>query len=289
MSERPGPVVVAGATGKQGGAVVAHLLQQGWQVRAMTRTKESAAAQRLAQLGAEVVQADFLDRSSLTVALTGAYGAFSLQNTLSVGMAEEVMQGYAFADAALACKVQHLVYASICQADAQTGIEHFESKWHIEQHLRQIGLPNTVCRPVFFIENLVQVGGLTAMVWGALKHALRGGRKLQVVSVDDVGAVVAQIFQAPASFVGQCIELIGDELTFEEMVEVRLRVLGKRPFGLPVPSTLLRLIDPDLAAMFSWLHTTGFSADLAAARAQFPSLRRFEEGYRLALQGAKTE
>ena len=49
------------------------------------------------------------------------------------------------------------------------------------------------------------------------------------------------------------------------MVEVRLRVLGKRPFGLPVPSTLLRLIDPDLAAMFSWLHTTGFSADLAAA------------------------
>jgi len=41
--------------------------------------------------------------------------------------------------------------------------------------------------------------------------------------------------------------------------------------------------------MFSWLHTTGFSADLAAARAQFPSLRRFEEGYRLALQGAKTD
>lgn len=84
-SSRPGPILVAGATGNQGGAVMRHLLKDGWTVRAMTRNPQGEAARALASAGAQVVRGDFDDAASLRQALDGAYGVFSVQNMLQVG------------------------------------------------------------------------------------------------------------------------------------------------------------------------------------------------------------
>ncbi|TWH28405.1 NmrA family NAD(P)-binding protein [Isoptericola variabilis] len=51
-------VAVVGATGRQGSAVVRHLLRDGWRVRALTRDPSGTAARTLHDLGAEVVRAD---------------------------------------------------------------------------------------------------------------------------------------------------------------------------------------------------------------------------------------
>ena len=55
------PVLVTGATGRQGGAVLRHLRERGWPVRALTRRPDSAAAQALAADGAEIVAGDMED------------------------------------------------------------------------------------------------------------------------------------------------------------------------------------------------------------------------------------
>jgi len=47
-------VLVTGATGNQGGAVVRALLKQGHQVRALTRNPASPAARRLAEQGVQI-------------------------------------------------------------------------------------------------------------------------------------------------------------------------------------------------------------------------------------------
>ena len=53
-------IAVSGATGRQGGAVVRHLLKSGeFRVRALCRNQNSSAAERLVSQGAEVVEADF--------------------------------------------------------------------------------------------------------------------------------------------------------------------------------------------------------------------------------------
>jgi nucleoside-diphosphate-sugar epimerase len=52
-------VLVTGATGKQGGAVVEALLARGHQVRALTRSAASPAANRLRQQGVEIAVSDF--------------------------------------------------------------------------------------------------------------------------------------------------------------------------------------------------------------------------------------
>lgn len=58
-------IAVTGATGVQGGSVARKMLDEGWHVRALTRNTTSDAAKKLAEQGAEVVQANFDDEKGL--------------------------------------------------------------------------------------------------------------------------------------------------------------------------------------------------------------------------------
>jgi uncharacterized protein YbjT (DUF2867 family) len=69
-------ILVCGATGSQGGAVTRRLLDRGFRVRGLTRNPQKPEAQALAEQGAEVVQGDMEDRSSIDRVLEGAYGVF---------------------------------------------------------------------------------------------------------------------------------------------------------------------------------------------------------------------
>jgi uncharacterized protein YbjT (DUF2867 family) len=72
---RDGIVAVAGATGRQGGAVARALITDGWKVRALTRRPHSAAALALAELGAEAVACELGNPASISVALQGELAA----------------------------------------------------------------------------------------------------------------------------------------------------------------------------------------------------------------------
>ena len=100
-------ILVCGATGSQGGAVARSLLDRGFRIRALTRDAQKPEAQALAEHGAEVVQGDMEDRSSMDRVLKGAYGVFSMQNFWEAGYDREVRQGKTVADAAKAAGAEH--------------------------------------------------------------------------------------------------------------------------------------------------------------------------------------
>src|SRR5687767_439920 len=92
-------ILVTGATGKQGGAVVRHLSKQServdapFRVRAFTRDPSKESARRLRSEGVEVVQGDLDDAVSVERALEGADGVYSVQNFWETGFDREVEQG----------------------------------------------------------------------------------------------------------------------------------------------------------------------------------------------------
>ena len=51
--------------------------------------------------------------------------------------------------------VKHFLYSSVIGADVHTGIPHWESKFQIENHIKQIGLSYTIIRPASLFENLL--------------------------------------------------------------------------------------------------------------------------------------
>src|SRR5678816_4405655 len=122
-------ILVTGATGQQGGSVARELLAKGRRVRAMTRKPDSAAAQELRKLGAEIVTGDFNDVSSVERALSGAWGAYAVQNTWEAGVELEEEQGRKFAELAKLAGVRHFVQGSVGSAHRNTVIPHFDNKW----------------------------------------------------------------------------------------------------------------------------------------------------------------
>ena len=93
-------VLVTGATGRQGGAVLRHMLTKGWKLRALTRHRDGYAAQKLADRGVELVQGDLEDPATLERVTRGAYGIFSVQDFWAVGARHEAQQGKNLAAAA---------------------------------------------------------------------------------------------------------------------------------------------------------------------------------------------
>ena len=124
MMNRDGLVLVAGAAGRQGGAVVRHLRSAGWNLRALTRNPDSYAARKLAEQGIELAQGDLDDPGSLARAARGVYGIYSSQDFWTVGAKREVQQGKNLADAGKKAGVEHLVYSSVGGAERNTGITH---------------------------------------------------------------------------------------------------------------------------------------------------------------------
>jgi uncharacterized protein YbjT (DUF2867 family) len=149
-------VLVTGATGNQGGAVVQALLTQSHQVRALTRNSASPDAQRLSEQGVEIAVGEFSDYDSLVRAVSGVDAVYAMNTPLEQGVEKETAQGIAVTDAAKAAGVGHLVYSSVISADRVTGIPHFDSKYAVEKHIKSSAVPYTIIAPVFFMDNLLQ-------------------------------------------------------------------------------------------------------------------------------------
>ena len=274
-------IVVTGATGQQGGAVARHLLSKGWKVRALTRDVSKPAAKALADAGAELFRADNDDRASLDAAFQGAYGVFSVQNFWlpNVGAEGEVRQGKTIADAAKATGVQHFVYSSVGAAHRGMGQAHFATKYEIEQYLQSLGLPSTILRPVFFMENLnwtrpqITNGTYTGI-------GLRPDKGLQLIAVDDIGAFAALAFENRQEYLGKTIELAGDELTEPQIAEAFTKVIGRR-ITLAAPQIPEGASPtPEQIAMFQFFNGQGYDADILALRKIYPPLKTFEQWLR---------
>lgn len=269
-------VLVTGATGKQGGAVARALLARGWRVRALSRDPNQPSAQALQARGADVVRGDLGDRATLDRVLDGVDGVFSVQNFYEHGFEGEIRQGKALADVAKARGVQHFVYSSVGGAERQSGIHHFESKWQIEEHIRAAGLPATILRPVFLMENFLMPNYRGPILSGTLPMALPPAKPLQMIAVDDVGEFAARAFEQPDAYLGQAIEIAGEVLTLPEVAAVFSRVLGRPVRFVEVPLDRLRAMNPDVTAMFAWFNAAGYAADMAAVRALYPDLLTLE-------------
>ena len=269
-------ILVSGATGQQGGAVARSLLERGFGVRALTRNPDKPEAKELADLGAEVVSGDLEDRSSIERVLEGVQRVFSVQQFLESGVEGEVRQGVQLADAAKTAGVEHYVYSSVGSAHRETGIPHFESKWQVEEHVRGSGVPYTVLRPVFFMQNWEYMR--EPILGGTLPQPLDPDKPFQMVAVEDIGVFAAMAFENPDEWIGREVDLAGDELSMPEIAGTFSRVSGREVNYFQVPwNQFEEQMGEEYAVMYRWFNDHGYEADIAALKKEHPGLISFEQ------------
>ena len=257
-------VLVLGATGNQGGAVVQSLLNDGHHVVGVTRDVQSPKAQALTAQGVEMKTADFLNKDSLLSIMTKVDTVFAMTTPGWNGDVEsEVKQGLSIVDAAKDAGVKHFIFNSVSDANQSTGIGHFDSKYEIEKHLEASGLNYTIVAPVYFIENLFFPYVFDAVKnEGILSAAMPGDTKLQQISVEDIGRFVAMVVGKREEMFGERINIAGDAISGNEMVEVLSKAMRKEIKYKGISTAYLKEQSEEMAKMYDWFNNTGYSANL---------------------------
>ncbi len=271
-------VLVTGGTGSQGGATVTHLLAaKKVRVRVLTRNLESPKAKSLAARGVELIEGDFGDVASLRTALAGVSAAFSVQQwTEKGGTAAEELNGKRFADAVKASGSPHLVYSSAEGAERKSGLGHYESKWAIEQHIRDLKLPATILRPVGFMDALGVPAMQRGMYLGMFRANWGVSHRVQFVATYDIGWFAARALEDPERYAGRVIPLAGDELNVADIIRTFKTVTGHKPWVAPIPAFAAKMMMPkEFADMFRWIREEGFEANISQVRQEYPQLLTF--------------
>ncbi|RII09651.1 NAD(P)H azoreductase [Streptomyces sp. YIM 130001] len=305
MPTDPKPVLVTGATGRQGGATARALLSAGVPVRALVRDPDTTRAQAVEALGAETVTGDLHDRDSVIRAAEGTRAVFSVQmpgiTEAGFDFEGEVAQGTNLIEAAQAAGVRQFVHTSVTGAGQHT--EHPDwtpgrwpsteaslgAKSTLQDRVRAAGFPSwTILKPGFFMDNFLPSMGFLFPrgIEGGLVSVLNPGTGLSLMATDDIGAAAAAAIAAPEKFHGVELELASEYLSMAKVAEVLSRALGTE---LTAPDMTeqeaIAAGMPPMGAAHEWLNVTGgqpahpqFARDLGIPLTSFESWARAHMG-----------
>lgn len=214
-------ILVTGAAGKTGQAVIRALVARGAVVRAFVYRQEHTA--RVKDLGAqEVVVGEMHDEAIFRQATHGIGGMYHICSNMNP---TEVGIGRIAITAARAAGVQHFVYHSVLHPQTEAMPHHWQ-KLRVEEMLFESGLAFTILQPVAYMQNIL-AGWQTIVAQGVYRVPYAVTTRLGMVDLEDVAAVAATVLTEPGH-AGAIYELAGpDVLTQAEVAAVLSQVLQR--------------------------------------------------------------
>jgi uncharacterized protein YbjT (DUF2867 family) len=239
-------ILITGASGTVGRAVVGEMRKAGRQFKAMFRSEADA---RNAPAGTATVIADFANRDSLNKALAGVDTVFLVCSPIPqlVELESNVI------DACLGNNVRHVVLNSALGAGDYA--KSFPS-WHrkVEDKLKASRLGYTILRPNGFFQNIVSYNAPTIRTQSAFYDAM-GNTKISLLDVRDVAGAAATALLSPTAHASKIYELLGPEAVSNADIAARLsRILGRAVnyVNIPVDAQRKAMLG---AGMPDWLVT----------------------------------
>jgi uncharacterized protein YbjT (DUF2867 family) len=263
------PILVTGAAGDIGGIgrnLTAMLLAKGHMVRALVR-REDERAEALRRLGAEVIQRDLTDLSSMHRAIEGCtriYFGMSvspayLEATVNTAAVARHYGVEAFVN------MSQMTVAQMSITETTDSPQH-KLHWLAEQALAWSGLPVVTVRPTVFLESF-----FLRLAADGVRHANElalpmGNGKTSPISATDVARAVLGILDNPAPHIGQNYNLTGLESTnLEHYARVFSEALGRtiRYRNVPLAAWSQQLLESGMPA-----HTVSHVSTMAELNAQ---------------------
>ncbi|KAI3332811.1 hypothetical protein F4824DRAFT_282970 [Ustulina deusta] len=299
MASKLRKILVVGATGQQGNAVLSELSHlattttsgslQNLKILALTRKPSSKNAQSLIPkygktLDLEVVEGDTKNPEPIFAAHKEIDAVFSYT---TMPVTEEEAQAKPLITASAKNGVKHFVFSSVERGGDErswenpTDVPHFMTKHNIEHHLRKTCKENpsmtyTILRPVAFMDNLnpaPSFGPAMAAMWRTLPLET----KLQMISVHDIGIFGAKALLHPEDYANRAVGLAGDELTLLDVRSIFRKVAGTElPQYWTIVGYGMRWAIKELGRMFNFFEKEGYAVDIQKLRAEEPRLQDFE-------------
>ena len=254
-------ILVTGSTGTIGSQVLAHLQGRNIDVRALTRSPDTAKI----PAGVTPVRGDLADVDSVRAALEGISTLF----LLAPNVADELTQAMQALTVAREAGVKGIVYLSVFKGEAYADVPHFAGKYTVEKMIEALDLPATILRPAYFIQNDLRLKD-PLLKFGAYGAPI-GSKGVSMVDIRDIGEAAALELvrreQAAAPLGRETYALVGpDALSGAAIAAIWTEALGRaiRNGGddLVAMEQRLRAMVPgwhalDLRLMFNRYQTDG--------------------------------
>jgi len=251
------PILVAGATGYVGGRLVPRLLEAGYRVRAMGRTPEKIACRPWSSHPElEIVQADVLERDSLTAAANGCRAAFYLVHSMISARRKfaEVDRDSALnmVAAAETGGLDQIIYlGGLGDAADEKISKHLRSRHEVGDILHSGAVPATTLRAAMILGSgsasfeilRYLVEHLPVMVTPRWVHT-----PSQPIAISNVLNYLIGCLEHPET-AGQIFDIGGpDVLTYRDLLDIYSREAGlSKRLIVPVP-----VLTPRLSSY--WIH-----------------------------------
>lgn len=212
-------ILVIGATGKQGYAVVQQLLDEGWHVRALTRNANNEKLSALNHTNLEIFEGDLSNKEALEQAMAGQYGVYSVQPIIKDDVEEELRQGKSIIETAEQQNIDYVVYSTAGGVNRNRKGPHFEALAEIENTLASSTLNYTIIKPSFFMDNFLRI---TTVEEGRIyiPEFISPDIKFAMISTEDIAKIAVNIFNDAPQYNHQAIEIASDELSLNEVIEI---------------------------------------------------------------------
>jgi uncharacterized protein YbjT (DUF2867 family) len=236
-------ILVTGASGMAGGAVLTELRARKTELRAMYRSKEDAAK---VPAGVTAAVADFADSQSLRAALVGVNSVYLVCSPVR----ELIELESNMIDACAASGVNHVVQNSALGAGDWP--KSFLS-WHhqVEEKLKASKLKYTILQPNSFMQNITAFFAPSIKSSGVFYSSVKDS-KTSYIDVRDIAGAATNILLSPEKHYGQTYELNGPEaVTYTELAARISRVAGKPVQYVDIPEAAQRKSMLDLG-MPAW-------------------------------------
>ncbi|KAE8448047.1 hypothetical protein EG329_009970 [Mollisiaceae sp. DMI_Dod_QoI] len=252
-------LTIVGATGSQGGSVVASALRsKQYCIRAITRNTSSASALKLSSQGVEVVVADLDDEASLIKAFDGSTAIFAMTNffgyfpktSAEETMSIEFQQGRNLANAAMKTPtLKHYIWSTLPNAHKISGgrfkIPHFFSKNQVDEYIKsntELWNKTTFLWCTFYAGNFRYPFFAPTFLEPVGKHAqlMPVPANTPVESIGDVGrnfgVFTSAILAQPAKTVGRIVLASVESTTMGGMLQAWSEVTGKESLYVQLAS-----------------------------------------------------
>ena len=252
-----GIALVTGITGNQGGGVAATLIEEGFQVRGLTRTPDSERARYWSDLGADMVQGDFTDYESIDAAVQGI-------DYLFVNVQERVPDYIAASkyllDAAHRAGARHVVFSSNRRSEPE--LPASASKTELEIYLRDSGYSYTTLRIPQLMSNFIRERDMQNVLRNGVVGRGSEGATFAYFAPDDLGVLAAASFADPEAWNGREINLSADELTDRDLASLLSEVSGVE----------IEYTAPPEQQDGRWAANQGLPYDTEQLREEFPGI-----------------
>lgn len=226
-------IVVTGATGKTGSAVVNELLKAGYPVRAIVH-REDGRTTRLKAQGAEVAVAEMSDVERIVEALDDVQRAYYCPPIDPYALQGAVT----FAIAAKQARLEHIVGLTQWLASPFHPSLMTRQSWLIDKLFSMTsGVAHTILNPGFFADDYLAPIGLATNL--GLFPWMYGDSRNAPPSNEDIGRVAAAILMNPAHHAGKTYRPTGPELLgAKDMANAIGRAIGRSVKVVPTPTWL---------------------------------------------------